>query len=88
MVNNNNNNNNNKPILFNDFMTTGHLEETHLEYTQTDRQTVKSSSKSLKKTINSRPGHEYFCAPSCPYWLCGPFYLLLRSHQDSPRKTD
>jgi len=29
-------NNNNKPVLFNDFMTTGHLEEKHLEYIQTD----------------------------------------------------
>jgi hypothetical protein len=36
---NNNNNNNNKPILFNDFMTTGQLEEKHLECRQTDRET-------------------------------------------------
>ena len=38
MFNNNNNNNNNKSVLFNDFMTTGQLEEEHLEYIQTDRQ--------------------------------------------------
>ena len=60
----------------------------HLEYRQTNRQTVKSSRKSLKKKVNSRPGHEYFSASPCPYWLCGSFYLLLRSHQDSSRKTD
>jgi hypothetical protein len=34
--NNNNNNNNNTPVLFNDFMTTGQLEEKYLEYIQTD----------------------------------------------------